>query len=141
MRKIKRSAKGWRKKCDDLWSLTIKIAAGYFEICGKPEMQAHHLITKKKSYYYRWDFKNGIALCPSCHFMAHNNTAQFYIQLAVAKQEQYEWLQEACMILFPAWWKPNRMYPLVLEYLESTEGITDLTGLWQHDSWQQVYDE
>lgn len=41
------------------------------EICGKPYQVAHHFITKSSSNYLRYEEKNLIFICQSCHTKIH----------------------------------------------------------------------
>lgn len=41
------------------------------EICGKPYQVAHHFITKASSNYLRYEEKNLIFICRSCHTKIH----------------------------------------------------------------------
>ena len=42
------------------------------EACGNPTQVAHHWIEKSRSNYLRYDLRNLIALCQSCHTKIHN---------------------------------------------------------------------
>lgn len=76
-----------RNKKDIEWKKKVKlIFNNKCALCGKTEMlNAHHLLPKNE-LKYRWDIKNGIALCPNCHrfsfqISAHQNPIRFFIFL------------------------------------------------------------
>jgi hypothetical protein len=73
-----RSRKGWKSKCDKLWSLHILSRDKVCRCCGKlPAKHPHHLISRR---YHSTRFipTNGVGLCVKCHFMAHQNPIAFH---------------------------------------------------------------
>lgn len=40
-------------------------------VCGQPTTEMHHFIQKSQSLALRWDEKNLIPLCQSCHYKIH----------------------------------------------------------------------
>jgi len=47
--------------------------------CGSPgPLECHHIVRRRK-LLTRWDWKNGIALCPVCHREAHTMRGQMRI--------------------------------------------------------------
>lgn len=67
MKKFKAST--YQKKLDALWSECVRKRDKFCQVCGKTEnLQAHHwLVRKARSLQTRWDVRNGITLCYSCH--------------------------------------------------------------------------
>jgi len=59
-------------KCDALLTPIIKLITPYCEGCGHPTEVAHHWIEKSRSANLRYDFRNLVALCHSCHAKIHN---------------------------------------------------------------------
>jgi 5-methylcytosine-specific restriction endonuclease McrA len=70
----------WRRlpsegdQLDDLWRECIRIRDNLTcQRCFKPEMQAHHVITRGNPRT-RWVIENGLGLCEGCHkFWWHMN--------------------------------------------------------------------
>ncbi len=61
-----------RKKADDLLTPIVKLTTPCCEACGHETEVAHHWIEKSRSTFLRYDFRNLIALCKSCHAKIHN---------------------------------------------------------------------
>jgi len=56
-----------REICDSLWSLAVRADwAHKCAACGKGKVDAHHLIPRQHEAY-RYDLRNGIALCGPHH--------------------------------------------------------------------------
>ena len=66
-----------RRIADDLASEIVRKRDGRCMMCGKREnLQAHHfIITKGASTKHRWDLRNLITLCYSCHIHKVHTTA------------------------------------------------------------------
>ena len=66
-----------RRIADDLASEIVRKRDGRCMMCGKREnLQAHHfIITKGASTKHRWDLRNLITLCYSCHIHKVHSTA------------------------------------------------------------------
>lgn len=62
-----------QKKCDALLSPIIIKLHPKCLLCGGQTQVAHHHCHKSKSLILRYDFKNLIPLCHSCHFKLHFN--------------------------------------------------------------------
>jgi len=60
-------------KCDSLLSPIIILLFPRCLLCGNPTQVAHHHCHKSKSLTLRYDFKNLINLCHSCHLKLHFN--------------------------------------------------------------------
>ena len=90
----------WRAKADALWSLLVRAdAGGQCEVCGAEHTQAHHLIPKQVRAY-RWELRNGIALCRKHHkfdrqLSAHGGTIGFFIWLREHRADRWAWARDA----------------------------------------------
>jgi 5-methylcytosine-specific restriction endonuclease McrA len=68
-----RTNKAIKKKLDVLWSQIIrKRNNGFCEVCGKPAQNSHHIVGRK-NLLFRWDLRNGVNLCISCHMFGKNS--------------------------------------------------------------------
>lgn len=124
----KPSKKNLKKKCDDLWREIIH-EKFYCEVCGKPPSlkengdrgnhNAHHVITKN-NYNLRWDIRNGVNLCVSCHKFgnpsAHGNPLWFAKWLEINRPEDYEYLQNKKFLAVKTWYISD--YEEILKGLE-----------------------
>ena len=64
-----------RKKADKLFYFLVMLENnGLCEICNKPATTAHHIIPKSQSSLLRYDKRNGVSICKSCHFSIHVKT-------------------------------------------------------------------
>jgi len=84
-----------KRKMDILWSEIIR-SKGRCEICGKTDnLQAHHVIGRI-NLALRWDIKNGVCLCSSCHTFgktsSHNNPVFFLDWFKTHRPQDYEYL-------------------------------------------------
>ena len=61
-----------KNKCDKLCTPVIKKLFPLCESCGQPTQVAHHFFEKSRSNRLRYDIKNLIPLCNSCHCKIHN---------------------------------------------------------------------
>ena len=61
-----------RNKCDNLLTPIIKARHPNCEACGAQTQVGHHWIEKSRSAYLRYDLRNIIPLCHSCHAKIHN---------------------------------------------------------------------
>ena len=62
-----------QKKCDKLLTPIIVKLFPRCLLCGNLTQVAHHFVHKSKSLTLRYDFRNLIPLCNSCHFKLHYN--------------------------------------------------------------------
>lgn len=87
---MRRTKKSLRRLADKLWSECVKRRARWkCEICGKEgNLQAHHIISRR-NMATRYDLDNGIALCPACHFQAHQNPIRFIEE--IKRRRGAEW--------------------------------------------------
>lgn len=71
MRKVdtKTKIKRLKKQCDILWSQCVRTRDGRCALCGKQDsLNAHHWVhSKAQGNRHRWDVRNGISLCYTCH--------------------------------------------------------------------------
>ena len=77
---MKKTKKTWKRQLDKLWSEIIR-SKGYCEICGTTvNLNAHHIVGRINNAL-RWDLRNGICICVSCHkfstHSAHNDSIGF----------------------------------------------------------------
>ena len=92
-------AKGtMRDMADKLWSITVKHDwAHRCAICKRTgEMNSHHIIPREH-FKYRFDLRNGICLCRTCHvfcpkFSPHLNGKGFDKWLAKNHPSVNEWI-------------------------------------------------
>lgn len=61
-----------RNKADALLTPICKKHNPNCESCGQPTQVGHHWIEKSRSSYLRYDLRNLVALCHSCHAKIHN---------------------------------------------------------------------
>lgn len=66
------SLKSMRDKADGLLTPVCKKHNPNCESCGQPTQVGHHWIEKSRSNYLRYDLRNLVALCHSCHAKIHN---------------------------------------------------------------------
>jgi len=62
-----------RNKADALLTPLIKGMNPHCLLCGRATEVAHHFVHKSKSTRLRYELKNLINLCNSCHFALHQN--------------------------------------------------------------------
>jgi len=71
-------------------------AAGRCAVCGRTDIEAHHIIPRSH-HSYRYEIKNGIALCREHHRgkqSAHNTPRWFMAWLTKNRPEQAAWVEE-----------------------------------------------
>ena len=68
-----------KKQLDALWSKRVRERDGKCMMCSSTEkLQAHHYIKcKSRSLKYRWDIRNGITLCFTCHLYKVHSESSF----------------------------------------------------------------
>jgi hypothetical protein len=85
------------KACDIAWSKAVKVRDDYTcQMCGSVSgLNSHHIIGRI-NYSLRFDLKNGLTLCSSCHKFsrnsAHNNPVYFIDWYKKHYPEDYEYL-------------------------------------------------
>jgi 5-methylcytosine-specific restriction endonuclease McrA len=60
-------------------------------VCGKEAQHPHHFIFKSHSLKLKFDTKNGIPLCASCHYLIHSRQDGVTIGVIIMKKGQ-KWL-------------------------------------------------
>lgn len=90
-----KSAGWWQTKCDDLMQDIHKFMHKNCLVCGGVNEVGHHFITKSLSSYFRYEFKNLIPLCHSCHFKNHIKDDPNIPATIIRKmgQEWYDWIE------------------------------------------------
>lgn len=81
----------WQKKADSLLQDINRASGGHCEVCGGENQVLHHYITKALSSFLRYEFKNGIKLCRSCHF-THHFQEDAHIMETVERKRGSEWV-------------------------------------------------
>lgn len=74
-------------KLDRAWSSSIR-EVGRCERCGSNFNLTPHHIIGRASHSLRWEKKNGICLCLSCHRFAHDFPEDFKKWLNIYKQDK-----------------------------------------------------
>jgi predicted restriction endonuclease len=85
---------------DNLWRKAIrKKFHGRCGLCGEPGTEAHHVVRRAKKVL-RWEIRNGVLLCASCHRYADTGQGRRAVEALVDTDylfasEQYN-LKEIC---------------------------------------------
>ena len=79
--------------------LDAKIQANRTEttclICGAPASVLHHYVQKRQCEALRYEPRNHIPLCGSCHYKLHTKDASLSGRIAIIKGKRWEaWIQE-----------------------------------------------
>ena len=87
------------KKADALLTPIVKKNCPKCEACGHETEVAHHWIEKSRSNFLRYDFRNLIALCHSCHAKIHNRfgnsvTGSLNVAEIIIKKRGAKWRAE-----------------------------------------------
>ena len=72
--------------------MRIKHRGEMCEICGNPFEVSHHYIAKSQSTLLRFDEKNLILVCNSCHFKIHKGNQGNYIGSLIGFCRGKKWL-------------------------------------------------
>jgi hypothetical protein len=85
-----------RTKCDSLLTPIARARSPQCEGCGGATQVGHHWIEKSRSAYLRYDLRNIIALCHSCHSRIHNRfgnsvTGAYDVADRIVQQRGREW--------------------------------------------------
>lgn len=108
----------WQRKCDDLMQDVGRKQTEKCEVCGGLNQVGHHYITKSLSSFLRYEFRNLIPLCHSCHFK-HHKMNDPHIHNTINRKRGDEWVN---------WIEANRRneqktgvsyYKEILEWLKS----------------------
>lgn len=82
-----------RRKADRLMQEHYRKVYNVCEVCGNPMICMHHFFTKGSSAYLRYDDRNLIPICNSCHFK-HHNTSNPTIHMTVIEKRGMDWYKE-----------------------------------------------
>lgn len=98
MRKTQKS-KDPQKEADKLLQEYVRTTFPRCEACGAKTQVGHHWIEKSRSNLLRYDLKNIIPLCNSCHTKIHNLfgssvTGSLKIAEIIIKKRGEEWKKE-----------------------------------------------
>jgi hypothetical protein len=86
------SGSWWQKKCDRLMQDIQRERIKSCEVCGGKNEVGHHYHTKSNSSYLRYDWRNFIPLCHSCHFK-HHNKSDPHIHNTINAKRGAEWIE------------------------------------------------
>jgi hypothetical protein len=76
-----------KEELDKLWSKRVRERDGKCALCGTKDKQLydhHFIVNRARSVKYRYDLRNGVALCYACHRFKVHNTAAFEYVGAIA---------------------------------------------------------
>lgn len=62
------------------------------EVCGGEYSCKHHYVPKSQSTYLRYDDRNLISICTSCHFKHHKGNPDIHAK--ILKDRGWEWHNE-----------------------------------------------
>lgn len=85
-----------RDMADALWSVAVRTDWNYrCAVCGRGKTDSHHLIPRQHEAY-RYDLRNGIALCPKHHkfdwnLSPHQNAAGWIRWLRDHQSDLHSW--------------------------------------------------
>lgn len=86
----KRTKTSVKRACDVLWANLVKVRAnGFCERCGlSGRLEAHHIFGRG-FLRLRWESRNGVALCHSCHRFAESYATEFteWIELSSRRDD------------------------------------------------------
>lgn len=94
--KKKPAVKTLKNKLDKLYQQWGHRTYGFCILCGSPMSCLHHFIHKQQCTGLRWDKKNGVPVCMSCHCRIHsrNDPADiFKMSSAMCKFHGADWLE------------------------------------------------
>lgn len=88
-----------RDKADSLLTPICKKRSPQCECCDKPTEVGHHWIEKSRSAYLRYDLRNIVALCHSCHAKIHNRFGNsvmggFDVAEIIIRKRGREWKEQ-----------------------------------------------
>jgi hypothetical protein len=93
-KKAKSHTEGWwRGHADDLMQDCERKLYLKCLVCGGPNQVGHHYQTKQTSSFLRYDWRNIIPLCFSCHFK-HHKQADPYIAATIIRVKGQAWAEE-----------------------------------------------
>lgn len=88
------SKKNYTRKLDALFSKKIR-SLGYCQKCKKKNvfLQCAHVISRTNRTL-RWDEKNALCFCSSCHFWGHQDPLGFALYIEKTFPKRYRYLME-----------------------------------------------
>ncbi len=93
-KKAKKGTEGWwRSRADDLMQDIERTMYDRCLVCGGPNEVGHHYQTKQSSSYLRYDFRNLVPLCNSCHFKHHIMFDPYIVKTIINKKGK-SWADE-----------------------------------------------
>lgn len=93
-KKAKSKSEGWwRNRADDLMQDVERKMYDKCLVCGGNNEVGHHFHTKQMSSFLRYDWRNIIPLCNSCHFKHHRKFDPHIVSTIIAKKGQ-KWADE-----------------------------------------------
>jgi len=78
-----------RNKADRLYQQVGLKLNPKCECCGKPASEVHHFVPKSLASSLRYELKNGISICRSCHFTHHTKADPIIYERMVANKPQH----------------------------------------------------
>lgn len=82
-----------KREADNLWKeVLMKRYNGKCFACGKKAIEVHHFVPKQQSVALRYDLKNGIPLCRSCHFQIHLKSDPMFVMIIAFKKGK-KWVE------------------------------------------------
>ena len=93
-KKKRNQLKYYRNKCDKLYQemgRDLDYGRGCL-VCSGTLSCLHHYIPKSRSTHLRYNLKNGIPICQSCHFKLHNSDPT--IQNEINRIKGDDWIKE-----------------------------------------------
>lgn len=85
----------WQKKCDGHMQDIGRMLHQFCEVCGSKNEVGHHFITKSLSSFLRYEFRNLVPLCHSCHFKHHISSDPSISATIIAKRGMgwFSWIE------------------------------------------------
>lgn len=117
---------------DAMWRQAVLLVwTNQCGLCGHPfpdELECHHFIKRRKTFM-RWDYRNGIPLCPGCHQFAHTKSGE--AQVIIKLGNTYDALCEAEQVNYREWLSEHGYTDddfRKMKLLELKEKIRDIKG-------------
>jgi len=122
--KINDKKKRLRKKADRLYQEIGRQLYDKCLICGGEYSCLHHYHLKSTCSALRYNLKNGIPICASCHYRLHASGDPTYNEIILKKKGQ-EWADELQEI------KKNTLVKTTIKYYE--EVINELKKIYDNN--------
>jgi len=86
---MKNQKKALNIKAFNLFKRIVLERANYkCEICGNQASTAHHYFPQSSYSYIKYDTRNGISICVSCHFKHHQKADPIIHEIAYKKRKK-----------------------------------------------------